>query len=140
MDENSDFVFKILLLGDTLTGKTALLLRYVDNSFSFSNHYATIGIDNREKLIVFDMYKIKLQIWDTPGVERFRTLLIHVYKGTDGFIFNFNITNKGALKDIDYFIKNAKEEKKNNYDSIICANFFDLKEERKFTDEEIKNY
>ena len=59
MDKNCDFIFKISLLGDTFTGKTALLLRYVDNSFDFSNHYATIGIDNREKLIVFDMYKIK---------------------------------------------------------------------------------
>ena len=94
MDKNCDFIFKILLLGDTLTGKTALLLRYVDNSFSFSNHF--IGMDYKIKSIVFDMYKIKLQIWDTPGGERFRSLTKHTYKGTDGCIFNFNITNKGG--------------------------------------------
>ena len=140
MNINYDFKFKILLLGDTWSGKSSLFTRYVDNIFKNGGHLATIGLDYKTKLIVFDKYKIFLQIWDTAGQVRFRTITKTYYKGSDGFIFNFNITDENTLKEMDFFINNVKEEKKNDYDSIICANYFDLEEERIFTDEEIKKY
>ena len=140
MDNNYDFKFKILILGGSWSGKTCLLRKYVENIFKEEKHLATIGIDFKTKLLVFDKYKIKLIIWDTAGLERFRAITPNYYKYADGFIFNFNITDNDTFKELDFFINKLKEEKNNVYDSIICANFCDLKKEKKISEEEIKNY
>ena len=140
MDKKYDFIFKILLLGDTWSGKTCLLIKYVDNIFINKQHEATIGIDFKTKLIEFNKYKIKLMIWDTGGLKRFRNIIEQYYKGADGFIFNFNVTDKDTLEGLDYFINDVKKERNNKYDSIILANYCDLEERRVITKEEIKNY
>ena len=61
-----DYLFKLLLIGDSSVGKTAILLRFADDSFS-PNFISTIGIDFRIKTIEIRGKKIKLQIWDTAG-------------------------------------------------------------------------
>ena len=139
MDKNYDFKFKILILGDASSGKTCLLRKYVENIFE-KETYITIGLDFKIKLLIFDNYKIKLQMWDTAGHESFRTITKTYYKGADGFIFNLNITDKNSFNNMNYFINLTKKEENNDFVSIICANFCDLKKERKFTEEEIKNY
>ena len=64
-----DYLFKLLLIGDSSVGKTAILLRFADDSFS-PNFISTIGIDFRIKTIEIRGKKIKLQIWDTAGQVR----------------------------------------------------------------------
>ena len=66
-----DFLFKLLLIGDSSVGKTAILLRFSDDSFS-PNFISTIGIDFRIKTIEIRGKKIKLQIWDTAGQVRIK--------------------------------------------------------------------
>ena len=138
MDKNYDFKFKILLLGGC-SGKTCLLKRYIDNIFP-KQLLSTIGIDFKTKLVEFDKYQIKLVIWDSAGKESYRNISKQFYKGVDGFIFNFNITDKYTLKRVDDFINDVKIERNNDYDSIICANCWDLEEEREITKELIKFY
>ena len=137
MDKNNEFIFKILLLG-SCSGKTCLLNRYVDNIYK--KNLVAIGIDFKTKIIEFDKYRINLKIWDTVGQERFRNISRQYYKGTDGFIFNFDITYKNTLKELDYYINDVKKERNDEYNSIICANCCDLENERVIAKEEINNY
>uniref|UniRef100_A0A095B370 GTP-binding protein ypt2 n=1 Tax=Schistosoma haematobium TaxID=6185 RepID=A0A095B370_SCHHA len=85
-----DEMYKLLLVGDSSVGKTNLLLRFSDNSFS-KTFIATIGIDFKVRTIEIDGKKIKLQIWDTAGQERFRTITTAYYRGAMH-------TNEGVAK------------------------------------------
>lgn len=74
-----DYLIKLLLIGDSGVGKSCLLLRYSDDSFT-SSFITTIGIDFKIKSILIGESKIKLQIWDTAGQERFRTITTAYYR------------------------------------------------------------
>lgn len=90
---SDEIVFKILMLGDSGVGKSSLLLRYVDDTFS-PTFATTIGIDFKIKTITINNRRVKLQIWDTAGQERFRTITSAYYRGAHGIIIVFDVTNK----------------------------------------------
>jgi small GTP-binding protein len=89
--------FKILILGDSNVGKTSMMMRYTTNTFSTS-YKATIGADFLTKTILLDDKKITLQCWDTAGKERFQSLGTSFYRGTDGALFVYDVTNPSSLK------------------------------------------
>ena len=76
----SDYLFKMLIIGNSGVGKSCLLLRYAENSFN-ENFFNTIGVDFKLKTVKHENDVIKLQIWDTAGQERFRTLTASYYRG-----------------------------------------------------------
>ena len=76
----SDYLFKMLLIGNSGVGKSCLLLRYAENSFN-ENFFNTIGVDFKLKTVKHEGNIVKLQIWDTAGQERFRTLTASYYRG-----------------------------------------------------------
>lgn len=80
MDPSCDYLFKILIVGDSGVGKSNLLLRFVDNKFEPS-HISTIGVDFKIKTIMIGELTIKMQIWDTAGHERFRSVVSSYYRG-----------------------------------------------------------
>lgn len=80
MDPSCDYLFKILIVGDSGVGKSNLLLRFVDNKFEPS-HISTIGVDFKIKTIMIGEITIKMQIWDTAGHERFRSVVSSYYRG-----------------------------------------------------------
>ncbi|KAH7817499.1 Rab, unspecified Rab-like protein [Monocercomonoides exilis] len=92
--------FKIVLLGETNVGKSALLNRYFADEFK-EVVKPTVGLDWLDKVIETDGLKIKLQIWDTPGLETHRGLIDIILKGADGFVFVYDITKKGTFKMIN---------------------------------------
>ena len=98
-----DGLFKILILGESGVGKTSLLLRYTDNSFT-ANHLTTIGIDFKIKKINIENRIIKLQIWDTAA-QAFRTISKTYYKGANGIILTYDITDKNSFLNIPNWIK-----------------------------------
>lgn len=75
----SDYLFKLLLIGDSGVGKSCLLLRFADDTYTES-YISTIGVDFKIRTIELDGKTIKLQIWDTAGQERFRTITSRYYK------------------------------------------------------------
>ena len=82
--KQKELLYKILLLGDSSVGKTCFLMRYADNTFQ-EIHMSTIGLDYKLKNVQLDDGKIvKIQIWDTAGQDRFRSITKNYYKGAHG--------------------------------------------------------
>jgi len=91
-----DYTFKIMMLGDASVGKTSLTMRYISGYF-MEDLKLTIGVDFYSKTTSFKDKKVKLQIWDFGGEERFRFLLSQYSKGANGAFFLFDITNQTSL-------------------------------------------
>ena len=94
--DETDHVFKVLLIGDSNVGKTSLLLQYTENRYSDTE--CTIGIDFKIKKLDVSSKSIKLQIWDTAGQEKFNTITTSYYKGAHGIIIVFDISNKTIFR------------------------------------------
>uniref|UniRef100_A0A914HBN9 Ras-related protein Rab-35 n=1 Tax=Globodera rostochiensis TaxID=31243 RepID=A0A914HBN9_GLORO len=94
-----DHLFKLLIIGDSGVGKSSLLLRFSDNTFSTS-YITTIGVDFKIRTITVMGKKIKLQIWDTAGQERFRTITSTYYRGTHGVIVVFDVTSVESFNNV----------------------------------------
>ena len=91
--------FKILTIGESGVGKTCILRRFVEDKF-LKNHLATIGIDFKTKNIIVDGVQVKLKIWDTAGQERFRNITNQYYKGADGIILVYDVTERTSFEKI----------------------------------------
>ncbi len=80
-DQNFDYMFKLLIIGNSSVGKTSFLFRYADDSFT-SAFVSTVGIDFKVKTVFRQDKRVKLQIWDTAGQERYRTITTAYYRYT----------------------------------------------------------
>lgn len=141
-DSNYNFIFKIILIGDSNTGKTSLINRFIYNSFD-PNYMCTIGVDFMMKKVELDNSTIvKLQLWDTAGMEKYRQITANYFRGAQGAIVVFDLTNKESFnmiqKWIDFFYQTANTQFHRTI--IVVGNKSDLTEERKVTPEEISKY
>ena len=108
-EDNQDILsYKIILLGDTTVGKTSLIIRYCDSKFNESC-LSTIGVDTKVKNIKYDNKKIELEIWDTAGQEKFKSLAKNCYKGADGIILIYDITQKKTFNNIKNWYNDIKD-------------------------------
>ena len=130
-----DYLFKLLIIGESGVGKTCLLLRFTDDSFT-ANHLTTIGIDFKIKIIDLSGKLIKLQIWDTAGQERFRTITKTYYKGAHGIILTYDVTDQNSFKNIRNWIKQIEANAQTNVCKVLVGNKSDLFETEAVTEEE----
>lgn len=88
-----DYLMKVVVIGDTAVGKSALLKTFKNNKFD-SSYISTIGVDFEIKTIQLDEYdkKVKLQIWDTAGQERFRNITKSYYYGANAILIVYDVT------------------------------------------------
>lgn len=95
---------KILILGESSVGKSSLLTQYVDEQF-LPVHTPTIGVEYKQKLLTLqDNEVVKVQIWDTAGTERFRTITPVYYRNVDGVLLVFDITDEESFETINYWV------------------------------------
>ncbi|OQV22269.1 Ras-related protein Rab-35 [Hypsibius exemplaris] len=99
-----DHLFKLLIIGDSGVGKSSLLLRFSDGTFTGS-YITTIGVDFKIRTIVVNGERVKLQIWDTAGQERFRTITSTYYRGTHGVIVVYDVTNGESFANIKRWLE-----------------------------------
>ena len=129
-------ILKILILGDSGVGKTSILIKYINNKFDES-HIATIGVDYMDKTIKYKNINIKLQIWDTSGQEKFRSIARNFYRNSDAIFIVFDLNNKDTYNSIKQWI-NDVEEYCPNIKKILLGNKSDL--EKNVSEEIIKNF
>ena len=122
--DQPELAIKTLVIGDSRVGKTSLLLKYVDKSFP-DEHISTIGVEYKEKLITKDGFNIRLQIWDTAGEERFRSITKSIYKNTHGVLFVYDITQKDTFVNVKHWIKDT-ENIDREIRGVIVGNKIDL--------------
>ena len=142
MDNESsiDLEYKILLLGDSSSGKEDLLVRYTDNSFE-DVQSGTVGVDVKYKVIAKDNKKIRLNIWNTSGQEKFHSLCISTVSGADGIILICDITNKETFRKFGNWLVELEELfHKGKVEIIIIANKIDLEDQRQISENELKEY
>lgn len=124
-----DYLFKLLLIGDTGVGKTCVLFRFSDDAFN-ATFISTIGIDFKIRTIELDGKKIKLQIWDTAGQERFRTITTAYYRGAMGILLVYDVTNEKTFDNIKTWIRNIETHASEDVEKMIIGNKCDNHEKR----------
>ena len=128
--------YKVLLLGDSTVGKTCFLLQYTERSFQ-AEHMSTIGLDYRLKnMILNNGKKVKLQIWDTAGQDRFRSVTKTYYKGADGILLIYDVTNIQTYENVKNWISQIKQESSPHIVIYIIGNKIDRSEDRKIQTEQ----
>lgn len=113
------------MIGDSGVGKSCLLLRFSDDSFTTS-FITTIGIDFKIKTIELEGKRIKLQIWDTAGQERFRTITTAYYRGAMGILLVYDVTDEVSFQDIHNWMKNIEQHASENVNKILIGNKCDM--------------
>lgn len=129
MAKTYDFLFKLLLIGDSGVGKTCVLFRFSEDAFN-STFISTIGIDFKIRTIELDGKKIKLQIWDTAGQERFRTITTAYYRGAMGIMLVYDITNDKSFENIKNWIRNIEEHASSDVEKMVLGNKCDMEDRR----------
>ena len=129
-----DYTFKIMMLGDASVGKTSLTMRYI-SGFFMEDLKLTIGVDFYSKTTGFRDKKVKLQIWDFGGEERFRFLLSQYSKGANGAFFLYDITNQTSLDHLPDWTQVIREHA-GDIPIMLIGSKVDLNEFRAVTREE----
>lgn len=119
-----DFLFKVSFIGDSGTGKTSLLLRLSENIFK-ENTSSTIGVDFKILSVKYKNKLAKVQIWDTCGSERFKSLTTSFIKACTVFVIIFDLNNIKSFENLNYWLKLVLE---NTSPKLLClvGNKFDL--------------
>ena len=136
MDKESyDFLFKLILIGDSSVGKSNILLKYLKGEFD-PNSKATVGVEFGTKNIEIKNKKVKIQIWDTAGQERYRSITSAYYKGAKGAFIVYDITRKNTFDNIDKWISDLKTNGDKNIAIVLIGNKSDLEDKREVSNED----
>lgn len=131
-----DYLFKILLIGDSGCGKSSILSRFCDDKFDY-HFMSTIGVDFKIKNLAINDINIKLQIWDTAGQERFRTITGSYYRSAIGVIIVFDLTDRKSFDNVKYWLQEVDKYAQSDVKKILIGNKSDLTEERQITQDDI---
>ncbi|XP_071387541.1 ras-related protein Rab-8B-like [Centroberyx affinis] len=129
MAKTYDYLFKLLLIGDSGVGKTCLLFRFSEDAFN-TTFISTIGIDFKIRTIELNGKRVKLQIWDTAGQERFRTITTAYYRGAMGIMLVYDICNEKSFENIKNWIRNIEEHASSDVEKMILGNKCDMTDRR----------
>ena len=135
-DKNVEILYKVLLLGDWSVGKTCLLMRYMENTFT-EIHLSTIGIDSKIKIVnLKEGLEAKIQIWDTAGQERYKTISKSYIKGANGILLVYDVTQRDSFEGIKNWVKQIKDLVSSRVNVVLIGNKIDLVNQREVKTEE----
>ena len=139
MNPEYDYLFKLLLIGDSGVGKSCLLLRFADDTYTES-YISTIGVDFKIRTIQLDGKTIKLQIWDTAGQERFRTITSSYYRGAHGIIVVYDTTDSETFEHVKTWLHEIDRYASENVNKLLVGNKSDLTSKRQVETESAKEF
>jgi len=134
-----DYLFKILMIGDSGVGKSSVLERFVDDTYNES-FISTIGIDFRIRTIYQDDKIIKLQIWDTAGQERYHSITSSYYRGAQGVILVYDVTDRSTFDKLSTWLTNSNTYAKDKCFTLLIGNKIDLVNKRQVSYETAKQF
>lgn len=130
-----DVLYRLVLIGDSGVGKTAILLRYSENIFNAS-FISTIGIDFRIKTIEVNGKRVKLQIWDTAGQEQFHSVASSYYRNAHGIMLIYDISSAESFNHISKWVTNISKNAPTNVKQLLVGNKCDVAEGNRVIDKE----
>mmetsp|Transcript_31097 Transcript_31097/g.41130 ORF Transcript_31097/g.41130 Transcript_31097/m.41130 type:complete len:208 (+) Transcript_31097:292-915(+) len=134
-----DYLFKLVLIGDSGVGKSCLLLRFADDTFTDS-YISTIGVDFRFRSVRVKDKVVKLQIWDTAGQERFRTITSAYYRGADGIIMVYDVCNEQSFDNVNDWLSEVNRYSSQYSCKLLTGNKADKEDERVVSKETAKEF
>lgn len=138
-DDDYDYLFKVVLIGDSGVGKSNLLARYTRNEFNLESK-TTIGVEFSTRSIVVDGKKVKAQIWDTAGQERYRAITSAYYRGAAGAVLVYDIAKHLTYDNVARWMREVKDHGEGNVTVMLVGNKSDLKHLRAVPTDEAKAY
>ncbi|KAI8636822.1 GTP-binding protein ypt1 [Parasitella parasitica] len=139
MNPEYDYLFKLLLIGDSGVGKSCLLLRFADDTYTES-YISTIGVDFKIRTIELEGKTVKLQIWDTAGQERFRTITSSYYRGAHGIIVVYDVTDKDSFDNVKQWLQEIDRYAAEGVNKLLVGNKSDLVDKKMVDSEEAKDF
>lgn len=134
-----DMTLRFLIVGESGVGKSCLMTQFADRRFH-PVHDTTIGVEFSARMIVVDGKHIKLHIWDTAGQETFRSVARSYYRGANGCIVVYDITNRDSFEVLDSFLQEAKANVPPDCVMILVGNKADLEAYRQVPTAEGERY
>ncbi|KRH06047.1 hypothetical protein GLYMA_16G001700v4 [Glycine max] len=125
MSNEYDYLFKLLLIGDSSVGKSCLLLRFADDSY-VDSYISTIGVDFKIRTVELEGKTVKLQIWDTAGQERFRTITSSYYRGAHGIIIVYDVTEMESFNNVKQWLNEIDRYANDSVCKLLVGNKSDL--------------
>eukprot|EP00029_Vermamoeba_vermiformis_P007922 TRINITY_DN3567_c0_g1_i1.p1 TRINITY_DN3567_c0_g1~~TRINITY_DN3567_c0_g1_i1.p1 ORF type:complete len:220 (+),score=60.95 TRINITY_DN3567_c0_g1_i1:43-702(+) len=125
-DDGFDKLLKLLIVGESGVGKSSILTRFTEDTFS-SDFMSTIGVDFKFKSLTIDGKTIRLQIWDTAGQERFRAITTCYYRGAQGILLVFDVTQPETFQKLPLWLEEIKKNCKKDVKVVVAANKIDEK-------------
>lgn len=139
MNEDYDYLFKLLLIGDSGVGKSCILLRFADDTFSES-YISTIGVDFKIRTLTINDKKVKLQIWDTAGQERFRTLTTAYYRSAHGIVLVYDVNDRETFFHVENWLQEVSRYASNDVNKLLVGNKCDILNKREVEYETARVY
>ncbi|XP_056400991.1 ras-related protein Rab-25 isoform X2 [Hyla sarda] len=139
-EDEYNFVFKVVLIGESGVGKTNLLSRFTRNEFNHDSR-TTIGVEFSTRTLTLDGHLVKAQIWDTAGLERYRAITSAYYRGAVGALLVYDITKHQSYESVDRWLKELYDHADASIIVMLVGNKSDLKDEaQEVSTEEAKMY
>ncbi|KAI4518180.1 ras family-domain-containing protein [Schizophyllum commune] len=136
---NYDYLFKIVLIGDSGVGKSNLLSRFTRNEFS-QDTKSTIGVEFATRSITVEGKILKAQIWDTAGQERYRAITAAYYRGAVGALLVYDISKRGSYENVQRWLKELRDHADSNIVIMLVGNKSDLKHLRAVPTDEARAF
>mmetsp|Transcript_8886 Transcript_8886/g.19570 ORF Transcript_8886/g.19570 Transcript_8886/m.19570 type:complete len:220 (-) Transcript_8886:521-1180(-) len=139
LDEEYDYLFKVVLIGDSGVGKSNLLSRFTRDEFNLESK-STIGVEFATKSIQAEGKTIKAQIWDTAGQERYRAITSAYYRGAVGALLVYDISKHGTFENVERWLKELRDHAEANIVVMLVGNKSDLRHLRTVETEEATKF
>lgn len=136
-EQAEDYLFKIVLIGDSAVGKSNLLARFARDEF-YPNSKSTIGVEFQTQKLNIDGKEIKAQIWDTAGQERFRAVTSAYYRGAVGALLVYDISRRQTFDSVGRWLNELHTHSDMNVITVLLGNKSDLKDAREVSSAEGK--